>query len=259
MFIDNIPYVVKSIKGDKVYLNRWVEFKQQKYDISIMYGSAYGNNSHVEGELGAAIGKNAHVSGESCLAFNDNEFACGKYNESVVSNKASERTIYSIGIGSGDKNRRNAIEVKENGQVYINGVGGYYGSNAQDGQSVADAIRKASYLQTFTTDIFDGFEGPGGVDETEILLKYNQLTQLISQGYKCIAFFPGFNDGIELDVKITKHKINQDIVYIHGTYIGYNDSGTFPIIHCISIKLNVTNGSNEAQISSVEIKQNVLN
>lgn len=253
--IDNIPYVVKSIKDDKVYLNRWVEFKQQKYDISIMYGAAYGNNSHVEGELGSAIGKNAHVSGESCLAFNDNEFACGKYNESVVSDQASQRTIYSIGIGDGDNNRRNAIEVKENGEVYINGVGGYYGSNAEDGQSVADTIRTASYLKTFTTDIFDGLQNPGGVEKAEMLSRYNMLKTQIALGYKCIAYFVDFKDSKELDVRITKDKADQDIVYIHGTYIGYNDEGPFPVIKCISIRLNVTNGDYDRQISSIEMKQ----
>lgn len=253
--IDYIPYVVTDIADGNVYVNRWIEFKKQKYDIIIMYGAAYGNNAHAEGELGSAIGNNSHVSGTSCIAFNDNEFACGKYNESVVSDQASQRTIYSIGIGDGDNNRRNAIEVKENGQVYINGVGGYYGSNAKDGQSVADTIRTASYLKTFTTDIFDGLQNPEDVEKDEMLSRYNMLKTKIAEGYKCIAYFADFKDSKELDVRITKEKGNQDFAYIHGTYIGYNDEGPFPVIKCISIRLNVTNGDYARQISSIEMKQ----
>ena len=138
--IDYIPYVVTNIADGNVYVNRWIEFKQQKYDIIIMYGAAYGNNAHAEGELGSAVGKNAHVSGASCIAFNDNEVACGHYNYSFWSDDNAKRTLYSIGIGESDSNRKNAYELKENGDLYIYGVGGYTGKNSSEAKTIQKVI-----------------------------------------------------------------------------------------------------------------------
>ena len=138
--IDYIPYVVTNIADGNVYVNRWIEFKQQKYDIIIMYGAAYGNNAHAEGELGSAIGNNSHVSGASCIAFNNNEVACGHYNYSFWSDDNAKRTLYSIGIGESDSNRKNAYELKENGDLYIYGVGGYTGKNSSEAKTIQKVI-----------------------------------------------------------------------------------------------------------------------
>lgn len=138
--IDYIPYVVTDIEDGNVYVNRWIEFKQQKYDIIIMYGAAYGNNAHAEGELGSAIGNNSHVSGASCIAFNNNEVACGHYNYSFWSDDNAKRTLYSIGIGESDSNRKNAYELKENGDLYIYGVGGYTGKNSSEAKTIQKVI-----------------------------------------------------------------------------------------------------------------------
>jgi hypothetical protein len=138
--IDYIPYVVTDIADGNIYVNRWIEFQKQKYDIIIMYGAAYGNNAHAEGELGSAVGKNAHVSGASCIAFNDNEVACGHYNYSFWSDDNTKRTLYSIGIGESDSNRKNAYELKENGDLYIYGVGGYTGKNSSEAKTIQKVI-----------------------------------------------------------------------------------------------------------------------
>lgn len=138
--IDYIPYVVTDIADGNIYVNRWIEFKKQKYDIIIMYGVAYGNNAHSEGELGSAVGKNAHVSGVSCIAFNDNEVACGHYNYSFWSDDNAKRTLYSIGIGDSETNRKNAYELKENGDLYIYGVGGYTGKNSSEAKTIQKVI-----------------------------------------------------------------------------------------------------------------------
>ena len=42
---------------------------------------------------------------------------------------ANAQTIFSIGIGTSDTDRKNAIEVLRNGQVLIKGIGGYDGTN----------------------------------------------------------------------------------------------------------------------------------
>jgi hypothetical protein len=52
----------------------------------------------------------------------------------------SSRTIYSVGVGSDDSNRKNAIEVFDNGDVYINGVGGYDGTNPESSDSLQKSL-----------------------------------------------------------------------------------------------------------------------
>lgn len=138
--IDNIPYSVLYIESNKVYVNKWIEFNQQEYDIIIMNGCSYGDHSHIENELNNAIGRASSVSGLNCIAFNDNEFACGKYNFSDYTGDNSNKTFYSIGFGDNESNRKNIIEVKENGDIYIYGIGGYLGNNSQNSKTLQEMI-----------------------------------------------------------------------------------------------------------------------
>lgn len=102
---------------------------------------ATGKYSHAEGKDSVASGEISHAGGLGCTAsayasvsFGSNsnatntasvaigdhvnstqkaEFACGKYNNS------QEDTLFSIGIGTKESNRKNALEVKKNGDIYI--------------------------------------------------------------------------------------------------------------------------------------------
>lgn len=54
--------------------------------------------------------------------------------------------MHSVGIGTSNEDRKNAFEITRNGNVYVNGVGGYDGTNAaQEGESYS--------LQQIITDI----------------------------------------------------------------------------------------------------------
>ena len=74
--------------------------------------TASGLGSHAEGYRTTASGDSSHASGYYTQALHDYEAAFGKYN---VSNSD---TIFSIGGGSGNNNRLNIFEVKNNGQTY---------------------------------------------------------------------------------------------------------------------------------------------
>ena len=50
---------------------------------------------------------------------NDNEAVFGTYNISNTGDEPSERTRFSIGIGTSDDDRKNAVEVRENGDIYL--------------------------------------------------------------------------------------------------------------------------------------------
>lgn len=99
---------------------------------------AIGDASHTEGSRTLAVGDYSHAEGFDTVAQNAYEHAQGAYN---VSNKESDtfgdkNTIFSIGIGKSGLNRRNAIEVLQNGDVYIKGVGEYDGKTLSNSKSL---------------------------------------------------------------------------------------------------------------------------
>jgi len=71
----------------------------------------------------------------------EGEVAIGKYNNSVTGAVASANTVFSIGNGSGTADRSNAIEVRENGDIWIN-IGSDY-----------------KKLQTILSNEIDWYEG----------------------------------------------------------------------------------------------------
>ena len=73
--------------------------------------TASGESSHAEGSNTTASGKDSHASGLATLASNQSEFACGQYN------KANTNQIFSVGIGTADNARKNAIYITTDGSI----------------------------------------------------------------------------------------------------------------------------------------------
>ena len=71
------------------------------------------------------------LKGGNNQATNANEVAFGKYN------KSNNGTQFSIGIGESANYRKNAVEVKQNGDIYIKGLGEYEGNNSDEAEDVA--------------------------------------------------------------------------------------------------------------------------
>ena len=78
--------------------------------------------THAEGYATKAVGYGSHTEGDHTIANNSYEHASGRYNKSTKSTDKSQATRFSIGIGTSDTARKNAVEVKQNGDVYINGI-----------------------------------------------------------------------------------------------------------------------------------------
>ena len=72
-----------------------------------------GNNSVIHGNKNKNYGKRAFVVGNENITNNENEAAFGQYN------KSNPDTKFSIGIGSNVNSRKNAFEVKQNGDTYL--------------------------------------------------------------------------------------------------------------------------------------------
>lgn len=82
---------------------------------------ASGNYSHTEGWQTRTHpnANNSHAEGFYTEVYNRAEHASGQYNKSTNSSDASRATHFSIGIGSSNTNRKNAFEVKQNGDTYL--------------------------------------------------------------------------------------------------------------------------------------------
>ena len=112
-----------------------------------MGNTSYGEGSHAEGEYTVALGDYSHVEGSSTLAQNAHEHAQGRYNVSNQTNTTfgdAGNTIHSIGIGTGTSARKNAVEVMQNGDTYIYGIGSYDGTNYVNAETLQDVIQNSS-------------------------------------------------------------------------------------------------------------------
>ena len=80
---------------------------------------ASGTSSTAMGYKTKSTGAYSSTFGQNTQATNSGEVAMGVYNKSTTSTDASEQTSFSFGIGTSDTNRKNALEIKKNGDVYI--------------------------------------------------------------------------------------------------------------------------------------------
>lgn len=95
---------------------------------------AYGTGSHAEGFRNLVNGNYAHAEGYCNEALEDYSHVEGKYNHYVSD------AISTIGIGTSDNSRSNAVIVMENGDIYVKGVGGYTGANIGNGMTPLQTI-----------------------------------------------------------------------------------------------------------------------
>lgn len=105
------------------------------------YG-AFGPISHTEGYATKTYpeANSAHAEGRFTEARNLGEHASGVYNKSTASSDNAKATLFSIGNGTSETSRSNAVEVKKNGDIYIIGIGGYDGKNYESAQTLQEVL-----------------------------------------------------------------------------------------------------------------------
>ena len=84
---------------------------------------------------------------------NEYEVAFGKYNASNTDSEPSGQTVFSVGMGTGDDDRRNALEVRNNGDVYMWIEGDYMNVNKLLAQIAHEIYDNDS---THNSHFFDG-------------------------------------------------------------------------------------------------------
>ena len=86
--------------------------------------TASGGQSHAEGGFTRASGNFSHAEGYDTITNNQSEHASGQFN---VSSRVSttfgnaDNTLFSVGNGTSSRNRKNAFEIRQNGDTYLNG------------------------------------------------------------------------------------------------------------------------------------------
>ena len=133
------------------YGNAYVNIKEDNTTVEAPIGAeifndfehniASGDYSHAEGGETSATGDYSHAEGKGTITNNEAEHASGKYNQS---NK--DTTIFSVGIGESKDDRKNAIEVTQDGDIYVNGIGGYDGKNPSNSKDIATYLPNMVYI-----------------------------------------------------------------------------------------------------------------
>ena len=111
--------------------------------------AAKGSYSHAEGITTLALGSASHAEGCATSALNDYEHASGRFNISISSDSESASTRFTVGKGDAPTSCKNIFELKENGDLYLHGIGGFDGTNSPG--STADTCDAVS-LQKVIND-----------------------------------------------------------------------------------------------------------
>lgn len=185
--VDNFTHFTldKTLSSDTALTNVYVD---------IITGISYGNCSHVENKGNIAVGNNSHAEGLCTIANNNNEHACGKYNLSTPN-----QTLFSIGNGTSDSDRRNAFEVTQDGNI----IGGSFSSGVSvqtiDTADTAPVITKSESIILLSQDTrippfldLESFSMSPGQHVTIFLTdSFNSLDVSLIFGYSAYIYTQG--------------------------------------------------------------------
>ena len=204
------------------------------------YGNAYVNINEdtVEAPIGAEIfndfknniasGDYSHAEGKGTITSNEAEHASGKYNQS---NK--DTTIFSIGIGESKADRKNAIEVTQDGGIYVNSIGGYDGKNPSDSKDIATYLPNMVYIR------YEDLKTLRGNDQLVPGQQY-RITN-----YTCTTSTAGTKPtGHKFDIIVTadsNNKLNEEaraIKHDGDTYFANNNLSGWKLWYCLDNDTN---------------------
>lgn len=114
------------------------------------YTTASGVHSHAEGYYTDAMGNDSHAEGNHTHTNNFGEHAEGCFNVSHMNSATygdALNTQHSVGIGDAEVDpegrfigAKNAVEIMQNGDQYVIGVGGYDGKDIENASTIQEVI-----------------------------------------------------------------------------------------------------------------------
>ena len=148
---------------------------------------AGGEGSHAEGIKTHSGGHASHTEGEETKTNNVGEHAGGRYNSSTRTSSTygnAGNTSFSHGIGTADNARKNALEIMENGDTYLYGVGSYDGTNYSVASTLQTVIGNIPAAVTESTVSGWGFTKNSG---TLTGISFNGTAATVTNGVAAIS------------------------------------------------------------------------
>lgn len=176
--------------------------------VFLPLGAGGGNYSHVEGALCTTAYHYGHAEGFFNKTSNIYEHAEGSCNVTHYASAAfgnAKNTIHSIGIGSfnnttGVRTGKNAVEVMQNGDVFVLGIGGYDGKTIE-GKDTLQSIIGAAAMDANVVHKSGSENIAGNKTFTgNVLVRDNSLTMATDSQSKYpinISVEPYYDDGAE--------------------------------------------------------------
>lgn len=210
--IRNLDYTVTDINDTKIKLtsNSFKNFIKAQTgtlpffniynngEVNIINGYSIVNNGDICIASGVDIniqrGGNSAAFGYGLNITNNVEIGIGSYNVSKYLTGA-DAYVFTVGVGSKDE-RKNAIEVRKNGKVYIYDIGGFNGHNSDQ----PDVKTLQQTISDIETAVSLNSNGPWDVDITSEFVNGNVTIKplsmwSISQNAKRVYFLADLKQG----------------------------------------------------------------
>lgn len=167
-------------------------------EVNIINGYSIVNNGDICIASGVDIniqrGGNSAAFGYGLNITNNVEIGIGSYNVSKYLT-GTDAYVFTVGVGSKDQ-RKNAIEVRRNGRVYIQNIGGFNGYNSD--QSDVKTLQQT--ISDIETAVSLNSNGPWDVDITSEFVNGNVTIKplsmwSISQNVKRVYFLADLKQG----------------------------------------------------------------
>ena len=167
-------------------------------EVNIINGYSIVNNGDICIASGVDIniqrGGNSAAFGYGLNITNNVEIGIGSYNVSKYLTGA-DAYVFTVGVGSKDQ-RKNAIEVRRNGKVYIQNIGGFNGYNSD--QSDVKTLQQT--ISDIETALALNSNGPWDIDITSEFVNGNVTIKplsmwSVSQGVKRVYFTANLKQG----------------------------------------------------------------
>jgi hypothetical protein len=198
---------------------------------------AYGEDSHAEGSHTIASGDYSHTEGYFTETMNFAEHAEGMYNLSNHNDEGTPetKTLSSIGFGN-DQERKNAFEVMQNCDVYINGIGNYNGTNAVYNENSPTSYT-LQYVVNNLDDNLQNLTNTVSILDSKIDNEINDLNTNLSNRIDTIENSSTYTSGDNISIqdnKISALGYTYNPSYQQGTSNEYYDK-----LFCIKAKEKV--------------------